>query len=123
MHIPHLSHRQSQILALIGVGLIATSLGNWMGQRRIEQRIAENDDRISALTREVAMNSSARASDQNRPAGTSGELVDEIKKQLQSEMGLLPMRKLRELRESFVELHAYDAAGEASYGTAGYLGD
>jgi hypothetical protein len=50
-------------------------------------------------------------------------LVDEIKRQLQSEMGLLPVRLLRERRESFVELNAYDNLGKTSYGTAGYLGD
>ena len=50
-------------------------------------------------------------------------MVDEIKRQLQSEMGLLPVRLLRERRESFVELNAYDNFGKTSYGTAGYLGD
>jgi Trypsin-like peptidase domain len=38
-------------------------------------------------------------------------------------MGLLPLRLLRERRESFVELNAFDAAGKSSYGTAGYLGN
>jgi hypothetical protein len=41
---------------------------------------------------------------------------------LQSEMGLLPVRLLRERRESFVELNAFDNFGKSSYGTAGYLG-
>jgi S1-C subfamily serine protease len=58
------------------------------------------------------------------PAGSAQPgLVEEIKRQLQSEMGLLPLRLLRERRESFVELNAYDAAGKSSYGTAGYLGN
>ena len=48
-------------------------------------------------------------------------VVEEIKRQLQAEMGLLPVRLLRQRKESFVELNAYDAAGKASYGTAGYL--
>jgi hypothetical protein len=55
-------------------------------------------------------------------SGTQPELVEEIKRQLQSEMGLLPVRLLRDRKESFVELNAYDAAGKSSYGTAGYLG-
>jgi hypothetical protein len=38
-------------------------------------------------------------------------------------MGRLPLRLLRERRESFVELNAFDAAGKSSYGTAGYLGN
>ena len=37
-------------------------------------------------------------------------------------MGLLPVRLLRERRESFVEMNAYDNFGKSSYGTAGYLG-
>ncbi len=118
------SRRRTRFLAYLGIALISASLGSWIGQRRIERRIAANDDRISALSREVAMTAHARTSAENVPKGTGGrELVDEIKRQLQSEMGLLPMRKLRDLKESFVELHAYDDGGEASYGTAGYLGD
>jgi S1-C subfamily serine protease len=50
-------------------------------------------------------------------------LVEEIKRQLQSEMGLLPVRLLRERRQSFVELNAWDNYGKSSYGTAGYLGN
>ena len=38
-------------------------------------------------------------------------------------MGLMPVRLLRDRKESFVELNAYDAAGKSSYGTAGYLGN
>jgi S1-C subfamily serine protease len=38
-------------------------------------------------------------------------------------MGLLPVRLLRERRQSFVEMNAYDNFGKSSYGTAGYLGD
>jgi hypothetical protein len=55
--------------------------------------------------------------------GAQPALVEEIKRQLQSEMGLLPVRLLRERRQSFVELNAYDAGGKSSYGTAGYLGN
>jgi Trypsin-like peptidase domain len=60
------------------------------------------------------------------PAGTSGKMsagmVAEIKQQLQSEMGLLPVQLLRDRRSSFVELYAYDNLGKTTYGTAGYLG-
>jgi hypothetical protein len=49
-------------------------------------------------------------------------VVEEIKKQLQSEMGLLPVQLLRDRRRSFVELYAYDNNGRSNYGTAGYLG-
>jgi hypothetical protein len=70
------------------------------------------------------------------PAGTSGQLKDdvlpsasarermvrEIKQQLQSEMGLVPVHLLRDRRSSFVELYSTDNAGKTNYGTAGYLG-
>ena len=74
------------------------------------------------------------------PAGTSGRtpskaapradraaarasMVTEIKEQLQTEMGLLPVHLLRDRRSSFVELYSYDNLGKTNYGTAGYLGD
>src|SRR6185295_7002950 len=71
------------------------------------------------------------------PAGTSGQLthataqttvsardrmVREIKEELQSEMGLLPVHLLRDRRTSFVELYSTDSLGKTNYGTAGYLG-
>jgi S1-C subfamily serine protease len=49
-------------------------------------------------------------------------VVAEIKRELQDEMGLLPLQLLRERRSSFVELHTADNTGRTSYGTAGYLG-
>jgi S1-C subfamily serine protease len=49
-------------------------------------------------------------------------LVDDIKRQLRSEMGLLPVSLIRERRQSFVELYSYDTTGASNYGTAGYLG-
>jgi S1-C subfamily serine protease len=51
------------------------------------------------------------------------EMIQEIKQQLQREMGLMPVRLLRERRASFVELNTIDSAGKSGYGTAGYLGD
>jgi hypothetical protein len=49
-------------------------------------------------------------------------LVAEVKKELEKEMGLLPVSLLRDRRSSFVELYSYDKAGKTHYGTAGYLG-
>jgi hypothetical protein len=72
------------------------------------------------------------------PTGTSGEgggdpltsseatraaLVEDVKRQLQNEMGLLPLTLIRDRRQSFVELYSYDDRGASSYGTAGYLGN
>jgi hypothetical protein len=66
------------------------------------------------------------------PAGTAGhfgagdgaraQIVAEIKEELQSEMGLVPVQLLRDRRSSFVELYSYDNLGKTNYGTAGYLG-
>jgi hypothetical protein len=50
------------------------------------------------------------------------QMIAQIKQELQSEMGLLPVQLLRERRSSFVELYADDNLGKTSYGTAGYLG-
>jgi hypothetical protein len=58
------------------------------------------------------------------PADIARErMVSEIKQELQSEMGLLPLQLLRDRRASFVELYAYDTDGHTNYGTAGYLGN
>jgi S1-C subfamily serine protease len=50
-------------------------------------------------------------------------IVADVKRQLQSEMGLLPLTLIRDRRQSFVELYSYDDRGTSSYGTAGYLGN
>jgi hypothetical protein len=54
--------------------------------------------------------------------GSRDRMVEEIKGQLQREMGLVPIRVLRERGASFVRVHAYDQHGGLRYGTAGYLG-
>ena len=113
---------------------LAFSLGSWTAQRSIAEQIADNDARLNEMARSIM-----RIREwQPRPGGTDGQrqpevvsaagtpqsaMVEEIKRQLQSEMGLLPVRLLRERRDSFVELNAYDNFGKTSYGTAGYLGN
>jgi len=103
------------------------------------QQLANNDARVSALRDDMAraIIEIRKAETAATPSGTNGRqpevvpaggasqpaLVEEIKRQLQSEMGLLPVRLLRDRRESFVELNAYDVSGKSSYGTAGYLGN
>src|SRR5207237_6835524 len=42
-------------------------------------------------------------------------IVADVKRQLQSEMGLLPLTLLRERRNSFVELYSYDDKGSSNY--------
>jgi len=117
---------------------LAFSLGSWSAQRSMSVLLAANDARLVALqdhlarnilrTREAVILPSATVGEQTGDAvaaagSPQSALVDEIKRQLQAEMGLLPVRLLRERRESFVELNAFDSFGKTSYGTAGYLGN
>lgn len=121
----------------ISLSSLAFSLGSWTAQRSLAAEIAASGVRLEVLqghlarriigTREAAIQPSATNGEQEGNAvsatGTSqSALVEEIKRQLQAEMGLLPVRLLRERRESFVELNATDNFGKTSYGTAGYLG-
>jgi hypothetical protein len=57
-----------------------------------------------------------------RPLTPRDRMIADIKRELQDEMGLLPVQLLRDRRSSFVELYATDNLGKTSYGTAGYLG-
>jgi hypothetical protein len=117
---------------------LAFSLGSWSAQRQIQQQLAASDARLTALTEDFARGVEKRRAVQPAASGTVGDrqpeivnatgdsrtsLVDEVKRQLQTEMGLFPVRLLRERRESFVELNALDNFGKTSYGTAGYLGN
>lgn len=116
---------------------LAFGFGSWTAQRSMAAQVAANDARLAALQDDLARTIIRRREAAVLPSGTDGQqqgeavpadgspqsaLVDEIKRQLQSEMGLLPVRLLRERRESFVELNASDNFGKTSYGTAGYLG-
>jgi hypothetical protein len=56
------------------------------------------------------------------PSAARAKMVAEIKQELSTEMGLLPLQLLRDRRPSFVELYTTDNFGKTSYGTAGYLG-
>ncbi len=115
------------------------SVGSWTAQHQMARQLADNDARVTALRDDMARSilemrdglprglsgtGGQRHPDVVAAGGTSqSALVDEIKRQLQAEMGLFPVRLLRERKESFVELNAVDSFGKTSYGTAGYLGD
>ncbi len=101
------------------------------------QTAATEEDQIAALRAEVGVLKRQRTADtavataghlMDRKADAAMDdqsraaLVDDIKRQLRSEMGLLPVSLLRERRQSFVELYSYDTTGASNYGTAGYLG-
>ncbi len=113
------------------LALVCFAIGSYWGAR---QAIA-SDDRIETLRSELArlkQNEAVKTTgtsgrtDAAPPAGMSdaarSTMVQDIKRQLQAEMGLLPLQLLRSRKESFVELYSYDDRGGSSYGTAGYLG-
>lgn len=81
-------------------------------------KVSRTDVAIPAGTagRAVASNSTPLDAD------AQAKMIAEIKKQLQTEMGLVPLTLLRERRSSFVELYATDSSEKTNYGTAGYLG-
>ncbi len=104
-------------------------LGNYLGARQT----ADGIERLAELRAEVEL---LRQSGREQAAGTAGRakaapvamnedraaIVADVKRELQAEMGLLPLTLLRERKESFVELYSYDDKGASNYGTAGYLG-
>jgi S1-C subfamily serine protease len=109
--------------------LLFFGLGNYLGARH-----DDSAEQLAALRAEIALLKRR----QPEVSGTSGNatgvaatledasraaIVADVKRQLQDEMGLLPLNLLRERRTSFVELYSYDDRGSSSYGTAGYLGN
>jgi S1-C subfamily serine protease len=112
------------------------SLGSFLAARTAG---AGENDQIAALRAEVSALKRQRvetgtagrvavASTETAVPGAMDErsraaLVADIKQQLRSEMGLMPVSLMRERRQSFVELYSYDITGASNYGTAGYLGD
>jgi hypothetical protein len=114
---------------LVSLTSLAFSLGMWWAQHHVARQIADRDAELATLSRSVLEmqhavvgTSGQRAEVPAASIGADPALVDAIKKQIQSEMGLFPVRLLRERRASFVELHAVDMQGVTSYGTAGHLG-
>ncbi len=112
--------------------LLFFGLGNLLAAR---QAASSDNDQIAALRAEVGAlrgqrtgvsGTSGRTADSGTVAAmddrSRAALVADIKQQLKSEMGLLPVSLLRERRRSFVELYSYDVTGASNYGTAGYLG-
>ena len=110
------------------------SLGSFFATRTAA---AGESDQIAALRAEVGALTRVRAREISGTAGRSTETavvgamddhgraakVAEIKQQLKSELGLMPVSVMRQRRHSFVELYYYDVTGASNYGTAGYLGD
>jgi S1-C subfamily serine protease len=113
-------------------GIIFFGLGSFLAAR---QTTTSENDQIAALRAEVGalsqrhhaevLGTSGRTADQGPVAFDNpgrAALVADIKQQLKTEMGLMPVSLLRERRQSFVEMYSYDSTGSSNYGTAGYLG-
>jgi hypothetical protein len=108
--------------------LLFFGLGNYLGARP-----DDSAEQIAALRAEVAqlkrrqpevMGTMGRAPSSGAlEDARRAEIVEDVKRQLQDEMGLVPLNLLRDRRQSFVELYSYDDRGSSSYGTAGYLGN
>jgi hypothetical protein len=130
--------RRAVLLSALTVltAVVFYSMGQYSAERVLARQQAESDARIDALRAELRRTIAGMT--EPRPAvlgaaGTTGALsgagaaqdtlVREVKRQLQAEMGLVPVELLRERRASFVELYAYDNVGKTNYGTACYLGD
>ena len=88
----------------------------------IRDEVRAQSDRKPRTSAVATAGTSGRA-DGTASAAARARMVAEIKEQLQTEMGLLPVNLLRDRRSSFVELYSYDTLGKTNYGTAGYLGN
>jgi hypothetical protein len=107
-----------------GLALACFAIGSYVGARQAmagEERLHRLLVELSAMKRDVPIGTSGRADAVTELDRTA--MVEDIKRQLQKEMGLLPLDLLKSRRESFVELYSYDDRGGSSYGTAGYLGE
>lgn len=129
------------LLDLAGATLAAAllfTLGTYTARHQSKIELAQRDERIAALREEMDKVARTLQRDHDRASATSGRLdprdvaalnapssravVEEIKRELQSEMGLVPVTLLRDRRKSFAELYAYDSEGRSNYGTACYIG-
>ena len=126
-----MSHRRIVPIVLsAAIALLFFSLGSYLTARQNSdgaERLAELRAEVDLLRRRDAVATAGtvgRHRDLSLPTDEASRaaLVDDVKRQLSQEMGLLPLNLLRERRESFVELYSYDDKGSSSYGTAGYLG-
>jgi S1-C subfamily serine protease len=118
--------RVMPVVVLAGVcGIVG---GAWVATQHAEQRLAAADARLDALERQVHHRPDPPAAGRSGPSLASGTrerdaLVQSVVSRVQREIGLLPVKLLRERRASFVELYAVDSKDASKYGTAGYLGD
>jgi len=127
-----------RLLFLVALSAVAASFfGLGVFHARSEEALNRQvlESRIDAIRAEMRAEALRGVNAGAMPTGTVGSalaldhaealrtrLIADVKRELQSEMGLLPVQLLRERRSSFVELYSEDNFGKTSYGTAGYLG-
>jgi S1-C subfamily serine protease len=123
--------RAIPVFVVIVFAFIFFGLVNYLAARQN----ATSEESIAALRAEVRF---LRQREAETATGTTGRrlasttsmmddesraaIIEDVKRELSAEMGLLPLTLLRERRNSFVELNSYDDRGASNYGTAGYLG-
>jgi len=129
-----ISRRFLVIVSLITTAVSFFLLGTFRARAGDEVERATYDAKLDAIQAEVRSGLGQSSHEANlAPAATSGTasmpssntraaIVNQVKQELQNEMGLMPVQLLRDRRSSFVELYATDNANRTSYGTAGYLG-
>jgi S1-C subfamily serine protease len=117
---------------VIVVAFIFFGLVNYLAARQnatSEESIAALRAEIELLRRREAMEPTGTAGRHAVPAASMMDddsraaIIEDVKRELSVEMGLLPLNLLRDRRNSFVELNSYDDKGASNYGTAGYLGN
>src|SRR6188472_418995 len=128
--IARMSRRTVFLVSLIATAISFFTLGV-TGARRSDAAAQTSYESMLEAIRSQVKSELGKGSNNPLPEGTAGafagkadreSIVAEIKQELQSEMGLLPVQLLRDRRSSFVELYSYDNLGKTNYGTAGYLG-
>jgi S1-C subfamily serine protease len=102
---------------LLAARQTATTESEQLAALRAEVGALRRQSPVSGTSGRIDPAPAARMDDHSRAA-----IVADIKHQLKTEMGLLPISLLRDRRQSFVELYSYDTTGASNYGTAGYLG-
>jgi trypsin-like peptidase len=131
--ISRVSRRTVFLTSLIATAASFFTLGVTGARRSDAAAQASYEATLAAIRSEVKSELGKGTRTSAQPAGTAGhvatgdaaraQIVAEIKEELQSEMGLVPVQLLRDRRTSFVELYSYDNLGKTNYGTAGYLGN
>lgn len=134
------SRRLLVVVTLVTTAVSFFMLGMFHARTDEAYELATYDAKLDAIRAEIRSDRGRARHVDAEARGTSGELfggdpsgaagaasraalIDQVKQELQAEMGLVPVQLVRERRSSFVELYSEDSLGKTNYGTAGYLGN